>query len=90
LGVTAEPARLVELALTHRSYAYEQQDPLPHNERLEFLGDAILGAIVTDHIFRRYPDLTEGELARLRASVVNTGALAAGTSPRSSPIPSKP
>lgn len=76
LGVTALPSRLVQVALTHRSFAYEQPDPVAHNERLEFLGDAILGAIVTDHIFHRFPDLTEGELARLRASVVNTGALA--------------
>jgi ribonuclease-3 len=76
LGVTADPSGLVEVALTHRSFAFEQADPPPHNERLEFLGDAILGAIVTDHIFRCYPDLAEGELARLRASVVNTGALA--------------
>lgn len=76
LGVTADPSALVEVALTHRSFAFEQPDPPGHNERLEFLGDAILGAIVTDHIFQRYPDLAEGELARLRASVVNTGALA--------------
>lgn len=76
LGVTADPSALVEVALTHRSFAFEQPDPPAHNERLEFLGDAVLGAIVTDHIFRRYPDLAEGELARLRASVVNTGALA--------------
>lgn len=63
-------------ALTHRSYAFEQPDPIAHNERLEFLGDAILGAVVTDHIFTTYPSLTEGEMARLRASVVNTHALA--------------
>jgi ribonuclease-3 len=47
-----------------------------HNERLEFLGDAILGAVVTNLIFRAYPDLAEGDMARLRASVVNTVALA--------------
>ncbi|MDP9068897.1 MAG: ribonuclease III [Actinomycetota bacterium] len=47
-----------------------------HNERLEFLGDAILGAVVTDLIYRNHPDLSEGEMARLRASVVNTAALA--------------
>jgi ribonuclease III len=76
LGVTDDPSDLVEVALTHRSFAFEQPEPPPHNERFEFLGDAILGAIVTDHIFQRYPELTEGELARLRASVVNTGALA--------------
>ena len=67
---------LYELALTHRSYAFEQTDPIPHNERLEFLGDAILGSVVTDLIFTRYPELAEGEMARLRAAVVNTHALA--------------
>jgi ribonuclease-3 len=66
---------IYELALTHRSYAFEAALP-EHNERLEFLGDAILGAIVTDLIFRSYPELAEGEMARLRASVVNTVALA--------------
>jgi ribonuclease III len=50
--------------------------PIAHNERHEFLGDAILGAVVTDFIFTTYPDLAEGEMARLRASVVNTHALA--------------
>ncbi len=49
---------------------------IEHNERLEFLGDAILGAVVTDLIFDRYPDLSEGAMAPLRASVVNTHSLA--------------
>lgn len=75
LDVTAETGPLYALALTHRSYAFEN-DTNEHNERLEFLGDAILGAVVTDLIYNRYPDLTEGEMARLRASVVNTHALA--------------
>lgn len=65
-----------ELALTHRSYAFERSEPIEHNERLEFLGDAILEAIVTELIFTTYPDLAEGDMARLRASVVNTQALA--------------
>jgi ribonuclease III len=65
-----------DLALVHRSFAFEQSEPTEHNERLEFLGDAILGAVVTEFIYTRYPDLNEGELARLRASVVNTYALA--------------
>lgn len=76
LGVPSGGGPLFELALTHRSFAFEQADPIEHNERLEFLGDAILGAVVTDLIFRSYPDLAEGEMARLRASVVNTQALA--------------
>lgn len=72
-----EGGELYRLALTHRSYAYEQPEPVAHNERLEFLGDAILGAVVTDLIYREHPELSEGEMARLRASVVNTHALAA-------------
>jgi ribonuclease-3 len=76
LGVPPEGGPIYDLALVHRSYAFEQSDPVPHNERLEFLGDAILGAIVTDLIYTSYPQLTEGEMARLRASVVNTHALA--------------
>jgi ribonuclease III len=75
VGIPADPASVYELALTHRSFAFEA-DLAEHNERLEFLGDAILGAVVTDLIFRRYPELAEGEMARLRASVVNTVALA--------------
>ncbi|MGH3827839.1 MAG: ribonuclease III, partial [Pseudonocardiaceae bacterium] len=66
---------LLTLALTHRSYAYENGGLEP-NERLEFLGDAVLGVVVTDHLFRTHPDLPEGQLAKLRASVVNMHALA--------------
>lgn len=65
-----------QLALTHRSYAFERAEPTDHNERLEFLGDAILEAVVTELIYSSYPDLPEGDMARLRASVVNTQALA--------------
>jgi ribonuclease-3 len=68
-------AGLLMLALTHRSYAYENGG-LPPNERLEFLGDAVLGLVVTDHLYRQHPDLAEGQLAKLRASVVNMHALA--------------
>ncbi|MEV4902166.1 ribonuclease III [Citricoccus sp. NPDC055426] len=74
LGVTIDPETLV-LALTHRSYAYEHGG-LPTNERLEFLGDSILGFVVTDHLYRTYPALTEGDLAKKRAAVVSTRALA--------------
>jgi len=74
LGVELD-AELLRRALTHRSYAYEHGG-LPHNERLEFLGDAVLGIVVTEHLFRRHPDLSEGKLAKLRASVVNMRALA--------------
>ena len=74
LGVHLEP-QLLERALTHRSYAYENGG-LPTNERLEFLGDSVLGLVVTDALFLRYPELPEGQLAKLRAAVVNMRALA--------------
>lgn len=76
LGLPGEPGGLFELALTHRSYAYEQSGPALHNERLELLGDAVLGLLVADLIYASYPDMPEGEMATLRASVVNTVALA--------------
>ena len=66
---------LFDRALTHRSYAYERGG-LPTNERLEFLGDSVLGLVVTEHLFVSYPDLSEGQLAKLRAAVVNSRALA--------------
>jgi ribonuclease-3 len=66
---------LLEQALTHRSFAYENGG-LPTNERLEFLGDSVLGVVVTDTLFRAHPDLSEGRLAKLRAAVVNARALA--------------
>ncbi|HME50388.1 ribonuclease III [Mycobacterium sp.] len=69
------PDELLTLALTHRSYAYEHGG-LPTNERLEFLGDAVLGLTITDELFHRHPDRSEGDLAKLRASIVNTQALA--------------
>lgn len=68
-------AQLLELALTHRSFAYESGG-LPTNERLEFLGDAVLGVVVTDALYNRYPDLPEGNLAKLRSAVVSARALA--------------
>lgn len=68
-------AELLGLALTHRSYAYEHGG-IPHNERLEFLGDSVLGQAVTVMLFTSHPDLDEGELAKRRASVVSTVALA--------------
>jgi ribonuclease III len=74
LGVTID-AELLRRALTHRSYAYEHGG-LPHNERLEFLGDSVLGIVITESLYRTHPDLPEGRLAKLRASVVNMRALA--------------
>jgi ribonuclease-3 len=74
LGVEVEP-ELLERSLTHRSYAYENGGLVP-NERLEFLGDSVLGVVVTDTLYRSVPDLPEGQLAKLRAAVVNAKALA--------------
>jgi ribonuclease-3 len=74
VGLAVDPD-LLERALTHRSFAYENGG-LPHNERLEFLGDAVLGLVVTDTLYREHPDLPEGQLAKLRAAVVNMRALA--------------
>jgi len=76
LGHQFADERLLELALTHRSWCAEH----PHsasNERLEFLGDSVLGLAVTDHVFRTYPDVAEGHLAKVRASVVSAPTLAA-------------
>jgi ribonuclease-3 len=74
LDVTISPD-LLDRALTHRSFAYENGN-LPTNERLEFLGDSVLGLVVTDTLFRNHPELPEGQLAKLRAAVVNMRALA--------------
>jgi ribonuclease-3 len=71
----ALPEELLTIALTHRSFSYENGG-LPTNERLEFLGDAVLGLVITDELYHRHPDRSEGDLAKLRASIVNTHALA--------------
>jgi ribonuclease-3 len=75
LGVRFKDRSLRDLALTHRSYAFENEQTT-HNERLEFLGDAVLGIVVTDMAYRTFPELPEGELAKLRAAIVNMTALA--------------
>jgi ribonuclease III len=75
LGVRFRDASLRQLALTHRSYAFENELPA-NNERLEFLGDAVLGIVVTDMAFGEFPEMPEGELAKLRAAIVNMSALA--------------
>jgi len=66
---------LLRQAHCHRSWCAENPGTLS-NERLEFLGDAVLGLVVTDHLYRTYSDMPEGELAKVRASVVNSAALA--------------
>jgi len=75
LGVRFRDPALLRLSVTHRSHAFEQ-DLTETNERLEFLGDAVLGLVVTDIAFARFPDLPEGELAKLRAATVNMLVLA--------------
>jgi ribonuclease-3 len=67
--------QLRETALTHRSYAFEHGEDAT-NERLEFLGDSVLGLVVTDMAYEAFPDMPEGELAKLRAAIVNAQALA--------------
>jgi ribonuclease-3 len=74
LGVQVN-AELLQQALVHRSYSYEHGG-IPNNERLEFLGDSVLGFVVTEHLFKTQPDLSEGELTKLKNSVVSEKALA--------------
>ncbi len=76
IGHTYRDPSLLDCALTHKSYANENKIPY-HNERMEFLGDSILNFIVSEHLMKIGPDSTEGELSRLRASVVSEPALAA-------------
>ena len=70
LGYTFRDISLLENALTHSSCANESRGRLQSNERLEFLGDSILGMVVAEHLFRNHPDLPEGELTRTRAALV--------------------
>ena len=71
LGYTFQDKRLLQNALTHSSYANEhKKEGMGSNERLEFLGDAILGLVVAEHLFRTYPGRPEGELTKLRAELV--------------------
>jgi ribonuclease III len=77
IGVTFKDRGLLTQALVHRSYLHEHPDSaLPSNERLEFLGDAVLGLVIAEHIYHRYPELHEGNLTSLRAAVVRTQTLA--------------
>ena len=75
LGYQFRDAQLLEAALTHRSYASEEPEVRDY-ERLEFLGDAVLQLAVTDRIYADYPDMPEGQMAKLRAAVVNEEVLA--------------
>jgi ribonuclease-3 len=67
---------LLNQALTHKSYVHEQRESVQHNERLEFLGDAVLGLIISDYCYTTFAQMAEGELSKLRASLVNEGNLA--------------
>lgn len=76
LGVTFKNKQFLLSAVTHRSYLNENRgSSQDHNERLEFLGDAVLELVVTDYLFGKYPDKTEGELTAIRAALVNTNTL---------------
>lgn len=74
LGLRAMPAAL-PLAMVHRSFSYEN-GRIPTNERLEFLGDSVLGLVVTDYLYSTFPDLPEGQLAKMRSAIVNAQSLA--------------
>ncbi|MBU1367408.1 MAG: hypothetical protein KJ711_06305 [Candidatus Omnitrophica bacterium] len=77
LGYHFQNERLLILAITHTTFAYEaQQESLSDNQRLEFLGDSILGMAVAEHLYEKYPDFSEGELTRRRALLVNKNYLA--------------
>ena len=77
LGHQFHDASLLQLALTHPSIAHEQYVPTPHNQRLEFLGDAVLGLVLSSELYRRFPESDEGLLTKSRAKLVNARALAA-------------
>lgn len=77
LGLPAEATTLLDVALTHPTYAYEHpRRVVAHNQRLEFLGDAVVGLLVGEYLYRQYPDLSEGDLTRMRAAVVCEATLA--------------
>lgn len=76
IGYHFSDLRFLDEALTHRSYANEQRTRCTDNERLEFLGDAILGLVIAEALFRADPLRSEGELSRLRSELVNAGTLA--------------
>ena len=76
LGDQFQNPKLLDHALTHSSYANEHHlGSISSNERLEFLGDSVLGMIVADHLYRTFPDLPEGDLTRIRANLVCEGSL---------------
>lgn len=77
LGLSFRDISLLDLALTHRSFAHEAGNPTEQGERLEFLGDSVLGLIISNHIYQNFPRFNEGRLARIRSIVVAEPSLAA-------------
>lgn len=78
VGFTFKNKQLIQTAFTHRSFVNENRDiAKDHNERLEFLGDAVLELVITDFLFTKYPERPEGELTAFRASLVNTQSISA-------------
>lgn len=76
VGITFSDPRLLQTAFTHRSYINEnKKGKQEHNERLEFLGDAVLELVVTEFLYAKYPQKTEGDLTSYRAGLVNTSTL---------------
>src|SRR5258708_4902327 len=75
LGVKFKNTALLQEALTHKSYAMEQGGRIPFNERLEFLGDSILSAVVAHYLFNKYPDVDEGRLSQLKSMLVSRPSL---------------
>jgi ribonuclease III len=76
LGYPFRDENLLQLALTHPSVAHGQEKPLPHNQRLEFLGDAVLGLVLARRLYEKFPDVDEGPLTKSRAKLVNAVTLA--------------
>lgn len=76
LGIEFNNIKLLQVALTHRSYLNEHRDEPEHNERLEFLGDAVLELIVSDYLYKTYPKRAEGDLTSFRSAIVRTESLA--------------
>lgn len=74
LNLTVKDLELLDLALTHPTYAYEHGLP-GHNQRLEFLGDAVLGLVIADYLYQEFPRLPEGDLTRMRAAIVCEASL---------------
>lgn len=77
IGYCFQDKMLLELALTHTTFAYEAQEkPIRDNQRLEFLGDSVLGMVVAEYLYENYPESSEGEMTQSRAALVNRNSLA--------------